>query len=208
MFRPLLAAALIAFPVAAAAQAPPRVAATAGRYVSEPTHTSVTFRIRHMGMSNYTARFTQTAAELVLDPARPERSRLVATVDPGSVETDYQGKDKDWNAELRFDPKFFNARAHPQARFASTSIRRTGPTTAAIAGDLTFLGVTRPLTLNATYNGSVAAHPFTKQPAIGFSARGTIRRSHWGLDFGIGNDLVDDVELVIKAEFERKGDAQ
>ena len=207
MFRTAMIAALLVTPAAAVAQRVP-VAATAGRYASEITHSSVTFRIRHMGLANYTARFTKMEALLDFDPARPERSKLTATVDTGSVETDYQNRDKDWNAELRRDSKFFNAGVFPQARFVSTAVRRTGPRTAAITGNLTFLGVTRPLTLNATYNGSIAAHPFAKVPALGFSARGTMKRSQWGLIYGLGKDLVDEVELIIEAEFLRQGDAR
>jgi polyisoprenoid-binding protein YceI len=186
----------------------PKVLATAGRYRSEITHTSVGFRILHMGLANYTARFTKMDATLDFDPARPERSRLTATVDMGSVETDYQNKDKDWNGELRNDPKFFNSGMFPQAKFVSTSVRRTGRNTAAVEGNLTFLGVTRPLTLDATYNGFLAAHPFAKVPALGFSARGKMKRSAWGLSYGLGKDLVDDVELVIEAEFLREGDSR
>lgn len=195
-------------PAASASARSPQVLATAGRYRSEMTHTSVGFRIFHMGLANYTARFTKADAILDFDPARPERSRLTATVDMGSVETDYQNKDKDWNAELGNDAKFFNSGVFPQAKFVSTSVRRTGRNTAAVAGNLTFLGVTRPLTLNATYNGSIAAHPFAKVPALGFSARGTMKRSAWGLSYGLGRDLVDDVELVIEAEFLREGDSR
>ena len=209
MFRTALIATILLSPVAASAQRQAvQVAATAGRYATEITHTSVTFRVRHMGLANYTARFTKMEALLDFDPARPERSKLTATVDPGSVETDYQNRDKDWNGELRRDPKFFNSGIFPQARFVSTAVRRTGPRTAAITGNLTFLGVTRPLTLNATYNGSFATHPYANVPALGFSARGTMKRSQWGLGYGIGKDLADDVELVIEAEFIRQGDAR
>lgn len=207
MFRLALAAALVALPVSAPSQ-PVRVEATAGRYVSDLTHSSVTFRVRHMGMSNYTARFKKMEAILDFDPARPERSRLTATVDTGSVETDYPNKDKDWNGELATDSKFFKSGTFPQARFVSTAIRRTGQRTAAISGNLTFLGNTRPLILNATYNGSIAAHPFAKVPALGFSARGTIKRSRWGLIFGVGRELSDEVEVIIETELVRQGPAK
>jgi polyisoprenoid-binding protein YceI len=154
-----------------------------------------------MGLSNYTARFTRMRATLDFDPQRLDRIRLNATVEPGSVQTDYPGTDKDWTGELATDPKFFNSGRFGQARFVSTSVRRTGPRTAAVKGDLTFLGVTRPLTLDATLNGSLASHPHAKTPALGFSARGVMKRSQWGLTYGVGDDLVEDVELIIEAEF-------
>lgn len=203
-FKPAFAASLLLFGTVATAQ---QVSAPAGQYASEITHTSVTFRIRHMGLAYYTARFKQMDAVLDFDPANVERSRISASVDLASVETDYQNKDKDWNDELRNDKRFFNASIFPKARFVSTRVRRTGPTTALIVGDLTFLGVTRPMTLNATYNGAFASHPFAKVPALGFSARGKMKRSLWGLDYGIGKDLDDEVELIIETEFLRKGPA-
>ena len=76
----------------------------AGIYVSDETHTSVTFKVSHMGMSNYTARFAKADAELNFDPADPTKSTLKASVDPASIRTDYPHPDKkDFDKELATD---------------------------------------------------------------------------------------------------------
>lgn len=62
------------------------------------------------------------------------------------------------------------------------------------------MGVTRQLTLAATYNGSMASQPFVKVPAIGFSARGQIDRTEFGLDFLSGQGLSDNVDILIETE--------
>lgn len=184
----------------------PAVAATAGRYASDPTHTSVTWRVRHMGLSNYTARFTDHKVTLQFDPGAIEKSRVEATVNPRSVRTDYPGTDKSFDDEVALDNRFLQAASFPEARFVSDRIERTGPSSARIHGNLTLLGQTRPLVLDATYNGSMASHPFAKVPAIGFSAQGTIRRSQYGMTFLVGQGLADEVDILIEAELIRSGD--
>ena len=179
------------------------VQAPSGRYVSDPAHTSVVWRIGHMGLSNYTARFADVSISLDFDAGDFARSTVTARVDPASVRTDYPGADKDFDAEVAFEPAILNARAHPVATFRSTAVTMTGPTTADVEGDLTLLGVTRPVTLEVTYNGSMAEHPFLKVPALGFSARTTISRAAFGNDFLTGVALADEVELLIETELLR-----
>ena len=76
----------------------------------------------------------------------------------------------------------------------------TGNRTGQITGDLSFLGVTKPVTLDVTMNGYLEEHPFAGVPAIGFSGETTISRSEWGMDWGIGS-VGDEVEILIEAEF-------
>jgi polyisoprenoid-binding protein YceI len=69
-------------------------------------------------------------------------------------------------------------------------------------GDLTLLGVTKPVTLDVTFNGS-GMNPFAKSQTLGFSATGNIKRSQWGMtawDKAVG----DDVKLIIEVEFNQK----
>jgi polyisoprenoid-binding protein YceI len=78
----------------------------------------------------------------------------------------------------------------------------TGSNTGSVTGDLTFHGVTKPVTLDVTFNGGLAAHPMTRKAAIGFTAKGTIKRSDFGVDFLIGI-VGDEVELLVDAEFQK-----
>lgn len=178
----------------------------AGRYALDPSHASLIFRVDHLGFSNYTARFTRFDAELDFDPADPAAARLTATVDARSIETDFPFTDQvDFNAQLRGE-QWLDADAHPQMTFRSTDVVPTGASTARIEGELTLRGVTRPMTLDATFNGGYAGHPMDPNARIGFSAVGTLQRSDYGMAFGIpepGSKLgvSDAVEIVIEVEF-------
>lgn len=176
----------------------PTVDAPSGNYVSDPGHTSLHWGIGHMGLSKYTARVNNVDIALNFDASDIENSTVRATIDPSSVDTGFKG-DKDFDAEIS-SPLIFNVERHPTIEFVSRRITQTGPTTADIVGDLTLLGVTKRVTLNATYNGSMESHPFVKVPAIGFSAIGTFDRTEFGLDFLSGQGLADDVEIVIETE--------
>jgi len=184
----------------------------AGTYRLDPAHASLLFRVDHMGMSNYTARFTRLAADLELYPANPGAARLTATVDPRSLETDFPDPAYDFDAQLQ-GPDWLDAARFPQITFRSTRIELTGPASARITGKLALHGMTAPLTLEATFNGGYAS--FALDPAgsrIGFSARGELTRSVFGIAFGIPAPgsiigVGDRVEIIIEAEFTRPADA-
>jgi polyisoprenoid-binding protein YceI len=180
----------------------------AGRYTSDPAHTSLTFRVSHLGFSRYTARFTRVAAVLDLDPADPGAATVTATIDPSSLETDYPFDDMDFDAYLA-GSEWLDAAQHPAITFASTAVEPTGPDTARITGDLALRGVTRPVVLEATFNGGYAGHPLDPGGSrIGFSLQGSLERSAFGITtglplegttFGVG----DTVELFIETELLR-----
>ncbi len=185
--------------------------APAGLYLLDPSHTSVTFRVSHLGLSQYTARFTKVAGELNLDPARPEAATLKASIDPRSLETDYPHTDLDFNAELH-GPQWLDAATFPQITFTSTRIEMTGPSTAKVTGDLSLHGVTRPVTLETTFNGGYAPNGMDPMGSrIGFSAKGTLKRADFGIAYGVpaaGSTMgvSDAVEVIIETEFTRPAD--
>lgn len=170
-----------------------------GEYELEKTHASLIWSVSHFGLSNYTARFTDFNINLNLDMGDLENSSVTATVNPLSVETDYPGE-VDFDGEIASDPKFLNAPEFPKITFTSTRIERTGDTTARLYGDMTMLGVTKPVTFDATLNGTMASHPYAKVPAVGFHIEGTVKRSDFGFSHLIPY-VGDDVHFVIEAEF-------
>jgi polyisoprenoid-binding protein YceI len=178
----------------------------AGTYRLDRYHASLIFRVSHMGFSNYTARFTEFDAELAFDPRDPAAARLSATVDARSIETDFPFPDElDFDATLRGET-WLNTAAHPSIAYASRRIVMTAPNTARIEGDLTLLGVTRPVALNATFNGGYPGMALDPNARIGVSARGVLRRSEFGMTYGIpepGSNMgvSDAVEVIIEAEF-------
>lgn len=200
----LLTTALFLAPMAASAQTMSTPAEMpAGAYTLDPTHASVTWKVSHMGLSNYTARFTKINATINYDPADITKSTVVATVEPGSVRTDYpNAATKDFDAELANGKDWFNSSLFPTATFKSTKIVKTGEKTGDIYGDLTFLGVTKPLVLHATFNGAYLKKPMLEAPGMGFSAVATLKRSDWGFNTYIPM-LGDDVTLLIETEFNK-----
>ena len=202
MNRLLSTALVLGFAVAAARPASAQLATDvpAGTFKVDPTHASVTWKVSHMGLSNYTARFTKIDATLSFDPAKPEAAKLTASIDPMSVRTDYPFVEKEnFDKVLAESAKWFNGNVAKTITFTSTAVKMTGPKTADVTGDLTLLGVTKPVVLKVTFNGGMAQHPFAKKPAVGFSASGTVKRSDFGMTANIPI-IGDDVVLLIEAE--------
>lgn len=171
-------------------------AQTSGNYEVEPTHTTVVWRLTHMGLSNYTARFEKISGSLQFDAADPTKSSVNIAIDPNSVSTGLPN----FNSEIA--EKVFDAANFRTINFVSTGLTKTTDTTGDLAGNLTFRGVTKPVTLQVQFNGG-RVHPFSGKRVMGISARGKIKRS----DFGANNWLPmigDDVELIIETEFLKK----
>lgn len=192
---------LTAIPGLASAADTPYAEMPPGVYSLDETHASLTWKVSHLGLSDYTARFTDFDADLTFDPAAPENSSITASIDPTSIETDYpHPEEKDFDKLLIEGEGWFNSGDFPSITFESTTIERTGDNTGTMTGDLTFLGVTKPVTLDVTFNGAMAMQPFSQKPTLGFSATGTLNRSEWGMGTYVPN-IGDEVELLIEAEF-------
>lgn len=170
--------------------------AKAGHYALDKSHAKVVFSINHLGFSTYYGFFTALAGSLDLDPAAPAKSALSVTINfAGMVTTD-----PELDQKLKSD-SFFDVAKFPTATFKSTSIELTGEGTGKLVGDLTLHGVTKPVTLDVTFNGA-GTPPMTQLYVVGFDAVGTLKRS----DFGISNFIPlvgDEVELRISCEFDR-----
>ena len=194
-----LACLALAVPLVAAAAASSNVAdLQPGHYAMDPHHASVIARVSHMGVALYTVRFDSLDATFDYDPTHPDRTRVQASVDPASL---------DVNADYSktFAEEFLQASKFPKATFVSTSIQPGAGNQGTMTGNLTLMGVTKPVTFNVTFVGT--GHEPLPLPlgrrAAGFEATATIKRSDFGSTFL--NDLVgDDVTLTIEAEFEKK----
>ena len=178
--------------IAEAQQTPPQP----GEYRLDQRHASVVFRVNHMGFSRTVGRFNGVEATLELNTEAPEQSSIAAAIDAASVDSGLSSFD----AFLRSN-RFLDATAHPQIRFVSRSVERTGGRTARIVGDLTMHGVTHPMTLDAVLNGA-GPHPFDGRTMVGFSATGRISRAQFGLD-AFPQQVADEIEILIEAEFAR-----
>jgi polyisoprenoid-binding protein YceI len=190
-----------------APQAPAAVEVPSGQYALDPNHSTVTVRVSRFGLVRYVLRFNTVSGVLNLDVEDPAQSSVEASVATASLDTPYSGE-RDFDAELQ-NSEWLDAASHPTATFRSTGVETTGPNTARVTGDLTIRGVTHPLTLDVSYNRSYRRHPLGgSQHLIGFSARGTLLRSQYGMNVlqptpGAQDGVADDVELLIEAMFTR-----
>jgi polyisoprenoid-binding protein YceI len=197
-------------PAAEPAGEPSRTAALApdvpaGDYQMDPAHSSLIFRVDHMGFSKYTLRFRRFDAQLRFDPRNLTATQLSATVEPRSIETDFPDPKYNFNAELA-GPQWLDAAKFPEIAFRTTRVEDLGNQAMRVHGELSMRGVTRPIVLDATYNGGYVGHPMDPHARVGFSARGLLRRSEFGISGGIppagGNMGVgDQVAIVIESEF-------
>lgn len=175
---------------------PDPTAVQGGTYAVEPQHTRVLFSVSHLGFTTYYGEFTGASGTLRLDPANPATSQLEVTVPTANVSTtnaklDGELKGADWLDASRF----------PTITFRSTRVTPTGPRAAEVAGDLTLHGVTRPVVLQARFNGA-GVNPLDKAYTTGFEVSGRVRRSEFGVKTYV--PLVgDEVDLTISAAFER-----
>lgn len=191
------------------APAPPAdepVDVPAGEYQIDPAHTSILFRVDHLGFSNYTARFKKASAQLQFDPNDLAACSVAVRVDAKSLETDFPDPATlDFNAEL-LGEQWLSAAKYPQITFRSTKVEPTGARTMRIHGELTMRSVTRPMVLDAKFNGGYAGHPMDKNARIGFAATGMLKRSEFGIAAGIpapGSKMgvSDAVNVIVETEF-------
>jgi len=201
--------AVCSLPLTAANDAPaapaPAVSAAvpAGAYTLDKTHASITFRVNHLGFSRYTAQFKQFDAQLQFDPENIAASSVTATIDPRSLDLD---SPPPGFVDQLLGEQWFNVAQFPTMSFKSTKVEALEGNKARVTGDFTLHGVTKPVVLDATFNGGYAGHPMDPHARIGFSASGTLLRSDFGIDYGTpapGSTMgvSDEVEIAIEVEF-------
>lgn len=176
---------------------------TAGTYNTDPAHTLVGWRVSHFGFNDYFGIFGDATGTLVLDPAKPNASTVDITIPVGKVTTASAGltghllrAGKEGGKADFFGP------APADAKFVSTSVVAKG-TTAKITGNLTLNGITKPVVLDTTFSGA-GNNPFNKKATVGFHATTTIKRSEFGVNYGIPV-ISDAVKLDISVAFEKAG---
>lgn len=175
----------------------------AGTYTADAGHSMVGWQVSHFGFNDYLGLFGDVSGTLSLDPADPNAAKVDVTIPVSKVTTPSAGltghllrASKDGGK-----PDFFGP-APADARFVSTSVVTSG-TTAKITGDLTLNGVTKPVTLDTKFVGA-GINPYNKKATVGFHAMSAVKRSDFGINYGI--PLVgDEVRLHITVAFEKAG---
>lgn len=161
----------------------------AGTYAIDTTHSQIQFSVKHLGISTVTGKFSTFEGMLEFDPEAMESGRVEVVIDAESIDTAVEKRDE----HLR-SADFFNVAEHPQLRFESTSVETTDEGLI-VRGDLTISGVTRPVALEAVFNGR-AVDPWGNS-RVGFEASTTINRKDFGLTW---NKVLETGGLLVSEE--------
>ncbi len=184
----------------AASLATPGLAhAQAARYELDPDHLTVAFLVDHIGYAKTLGLFRTARGSYSFDESTRQLTAVRIEVDTASVFSNQRKRDEHLKG-----PDFLNSSEFPRMVFTADAARRTGDRTFEIAGQLQLLGRTQPLTLQATWNKSAESPigSFGRKPYVmGVSARGSFKRSAFGMNYAVANGWVgDEVALIIEFE--------
>ena len=166
------------------------LAIEAGTYVVDPSHSVLSFSVRHMGFSTVTGTFASSEGQITIPESGIAGMSATATVAVESISTNNADRD----GHLK-SPDFFDAANHPTLSLVTKSVTPTGPNTFDLVADLTMRGTTKEVTLTGEYFGTVV-DPWGNQK-IALSAKGTVDRFDFGLNW---NTLIETGELVVSRE--------
>ena len=171
----------------------------AATYEVDPVHSSVIFKIQHLGTSWTYGRFNDISGSIEMDAAKPEASSVTFTVKVDSVDTGNAKRDQHLKS-----PDFFNAKQFPEITFKSTAVKSLGKDAAEVTGDLSLHGVTKSVTAKVSKVGE-GKHPKSGAEMVGFEASFLIKRTDFGMTYAVGpTGGGDEVSLIVALETHRK----
>jgi len=170
----------------------PVVASAPSEYAIDSVHSGVIFKIQHAGVSNFYGRFNKLAGSVSWDAANPEATAINATIDASSVDSNNKDRDKHLSGT-----DFFNAKQFPDITFKSTKLTKKSENTFELAGEITMVGKTKPVTGTLVVTGEKdAGKQFGYR--VGMEATFTIKRTDFGMSYGVDkNVLGDDVAITV-----------
>ncbi len=167
--------------------------AESSTYNADPTHTFVTFEAKHFGTSTLRGRFDKKEGNVTIDRAA-KTGKVEITIDTTSISTGVAQLDTHLKSK-----DFFNAAEAPTAKFSGDKVSFDGNKVSGVAGTLTMLGKTLPVTLTAS-NFNCYESPMLKREVCGGDFETTIARSQWGMTYGVANGIPDNIRLLIQVE--------
>jgi polyisoprenoid-binding protein YceI len=164
---------------------------SADTYQVDTTHSSMVFRVKHLGLANFYGRFNAISGSFTLDDDAAKNTFQIQiqtdSVDTANAKRDQHLKSLD----------FFNSKQFPTITFKSTQVKKSGDASFDVTGDLTLHGVTKPVTAKVTKTGSGVNQ--AKKPAVGAEAELNIKRSDFGMSFML-EGLGDDIFIIVSLE--------
>lgn len=191
--QPVLIALIVAaLPVAGSAEP--------ARYVIDPEHVTVGFKVHHLGFADVVGFFRDVEGSYVFDEETGEIGDVEIRVATDSAFSNHEERDEHVRGR-----DFLDSRRYPEMRFSEVSVERLDERRFAIMGELELLGVVNPLRLDATWNKS-GPYPIGRGVYVmGVSASGSLRRSDYGMDYAVDNGWVgDEVEIFVEFEARRE----
>ena len=169
-------------------------------YEIDPQHLTLGFLVHHVGFAKVFGRFPEAQGRFTFDEAAGVISDVRVVVKTASVDTTVEPRDRHLKSA-----DFLNVEKFPEMIFEAAETAKLDGRRAELRGNLTLIGVTRPLALSVVWNKS-GTSPLPGKPYVaGMSARGSFRRSDFGMSYGVADDLVgDQVELLIELEAHRR----
>jgi polyisoprenoid-binding protein YceI len=166
------------------------------QYELDPEHTTVFFMVDHVGYAKTLGLFTDVQGGFAYDAMTRELGGVNITINADSIDSFNAPRD----AHLR-QGDFLDVQNYPAITFTANGGMATTETQGRVTGDLTILGQTLPVTLDVTLNKS-APYPFGhRREVLGLSMTTEIRRSAFGMTYGVANGLVgDEVRINIETE--------
>ncbi|MFW5955511.1 MAG: YceI family protein [Rhodothermales bacterium] len=161
-------------------------------YDVDASHSTVEFKVRHLGFSKVTGRFTKFDASVEMEPGDLSTLQVEASVDVRSIETGDAKRDEHLRSE-----DFFAGETHPTMQFTSTGVTRVSGNEFTLAGDLTIRGTTRPVEIHGTYLGQATDPWGASRIAIEGTTR--INREDFGLTW---NQTLETGGLLVSKEVE------
>jgi polyisoprenoid-binding protein YceI len=162
-------------------------------YKLDVNHTNIIWWASHFGFSNPSGKFTDVDGTITLEEKNLTASKVEVTIKITSLAT---GLPKFDNHLKSAD--FFDAEKYPTAKFVSTEVIPGARNTAKVKGDFTLHGVTKSITLDVKLN-KIGLNEFTQKKTVGFNAKTTIKRSDFGMNYGIPG-VSDNVRIEIESE--------
>lgn len=174
-----------------------------GDYTLDKDHASIVWKISHLGLSPYVARFTDFDMNLYLDTEDLSKSKVTAVVNATSINTENEKFNKDLISN-----KWFKTEKFPKVKFTSSSYKPKNDKEGVLQGELEMFGIKKIVDFDVKLGGTVASHPFIDNSAgVGFTAKTVIKRSDWKFRKFIPA-IGDEVTIEITAEFFKEIDKQ
>jgi polyisoprenoid-binding protein YceI len=174
----------------------------ATKWILDPVHSEVQFKVRHLVISTVSGFFKKFEATLITDTEDFNGAMITFSLDANSIDTNYTDRDEHLKG-----PEFFDAATYPNLTFKSSAFKNKSGDAYELSGDLTIKGITKPVILDVVYGGTTT--DFYGNTRAGFEVNGKINRTDFGLNWAAKTEagtfvIGEEIRLAIFVEFTKE----